>query len=165
MSGMKHWGMSPTSIRICLQTRDAHRNRNTPYDYTYTGSSGKQKVTIELSQILRKLLIEFHVIYKGCQMAWSQRHTIAMDRLHAGSQKNESDTLRSNTGGVVAKGCPQRGTLTHSDEAWLKTNSQSDSMGMAVIHWDKCYPHQWKIPKLCFTSSSGGFEYGTTVLW
>jgi len=25
--------------------------------------------------------------------------------------------------GSVAKGCPQRGTLHHSCEAWLKTNS------------------------------------------
>jgi len=45
-SGMKHWGMSPTSIKICLQI---HRNRNEQCDYTYTGSSGKQEVTLELS--------------------------------------------------------------------------------------------------------------------
>ena len=66
--------------------------------------------------------------------------------------------------GSVAKGCPQRGTLTHSCEAWLKTNSKRDSTGMDVIHWDKCYPHKWKVPQLCLTASSGGFEYGTTVV-
>ena len=48
-SGMKHCGMSPTSTRICLQTRDVHRNRNAPHDYIYTGSSGKQEVTLEFS--------------------------------------------------------------------------------------------------------------------
>jgi hypothetical protein len=26
------------------------------------------------------------------------------------------------------------------------------------------YPHQQKIPKYCLTASSGGFEYGTTVV-
>jgi len=27
-----------------------------------------------------------------------------------------------------------------------------------------CYPNQWKIHKYCLTASSGGFEYGTTVV-
>jgi len=49
ISRMKHWGMSPTSIIICLQTREEHRNRNAPHDYTHTGSSGKQEVTLKLS--------------------------------------------------------------------------------------------------------------------
>ena len=26
------------------------------------------------------------------------------------------------------------------------------------------YPHEWKIPKYCPTASSGGFEYGKTVV-
>jgi len=34
---------------------------NAPCDYTYTGSSGKQEVTLELSKILRELLIAIHV--------------------------------------------------------------------------------------------------------
>jgi len=74
-------------------------------------------------------------------------------------------TLTGVTEWSVSKGCPQRGTLNHSCEAWLKTNSQRDSMGIADIHWGMCYPHQWKIPKLYLTASSGGFEYGTTVVW
>jgi hypothetical protein len=49
ISRMKHWGISPTSITICLQTRKVHRNHNAPCDYTYTGNSGKQEVTLELS--------------------------------------------------------------------------------------------------------------------
>jgi hypothetical protein len=53
--------MSPASIRICLQTREVHINCNAPCDYTYTENSGKQEVTLELSQILRKLLISLHV--------------------------------------------------------------------------------------------------------
>jgi hypothetical protein len=32
----------PTSIPICLQTREVHRNSNASCDYKYTGSSGKQ---------------------------------------------------------------------------------------------------------------------------
>ena len=35
---MKHWGMSPTSITICLQTKKVHKNSNAPCDYTHTGS-------------------------------------------------------------------------------------------------------------------------------
>jgi hypothetical protein len=53
--------MSPTSITICLQTREIHRNCNAPCDYTYTGSSGKQEVTLELPKIPRELLIALHV--------------------------------------------------------------------------------------------------------
>jgi hypothetical protein len=34
--------------KICLQTREVNRNHNSPCDYTYTGSSGKQEVTLEL---------------------------------------------------------------------------------------------------------------------
>ena len=48
-SRMKHWGMSPTSIKICLQTTKVHRNQNKQCDYTYTGSSVIQEVTLELS--------------------------------------------------------------------------------------------------------------------
>ena len=36
-------------------------------------------------------------------------------------------------------------------------------MGMAVLNWGMCCPHQRKIPK-CFTAAVGGFEYGTTVV-
>jgi len=56
-SGLKQWGMSPTSVTICLQTREVHINRNAPGVYTYTGGSGKLEITLELSKILRKLLI------------------------------------------------------------------------------------------------------------
>jgi hypothetical protein len=44
-----NWGISTTHITIPLQTMEVHRNRNAPCDYTYTGSSGKQEVTVELS--------------------------------------------------------------------------------------------------------------------
>jgi hypothetical protein len=58
---MKHWDMSAISITIGLQTKEVHRNRNASYDYRYTGSSGKQEVTLKFSQILRELLIALHV--------------------------------------------------------------------------------------------------------
>jgi len=38
----KSLGLCPrTSLPICLQTREVHRNGNASRDYTYTGSSGK----------------------------------------------------------------------------------------------------------------------------
>jgi hypothetical protein len=49
MSTIKHWGMSLTPITICLQIRKVHRNHNAPCEYTYTGGSGEQEVTLELS--------------------------------------------------------------------------------------------------------------------
>jgi hypothetical protein len=68
--------------------------------------------------------------------------------------------------GSVARGCPQRGTLPHSCEAWLKTNSQRDSMGMAVTYWGGYVVISvQKIRKYRLTASSRGFEYGTTVVW
>jgi hypothetical protein len=36
-------------------------------------------------------------------------------------------------------------------------------MGMAVLNWGICYPHQCKKSQ-CFTAAEGGFEYGTTVV-
>jgi hypothetical protein len=45
-SRIKHWGMSPASITICLQTREEHRNHNAPRDYISTGSSGKHEVKL-----------------------------------------------------------------------------------------------------------------------
>jgi hypothetical protein len=36
---------------------------------------------------------------------------------------------------------------------------------MVVIQWGTRYVHQRKIPKYCITASSGGFDYGTRVLW
>ena len=57
-------------------------------------------------------------------------------------------TLRGETlEGPVAKGGPQRGIiLPHNCEEWLQTKSYRDS-AIAVINWDMCYLHQWKIPK------------------
>ena len=65
----------------------------------------------------------------------------------------------------VDKCCLQRGILlTHSCEAWLKTNSHRDPE-MDVIQWCMHYSHLQKITKYSLTNSSGGFEYGTTMLW
>ena len=61
ISGVSHWSISPTSTTICLQTREVHTNCSAPCDYTYKGSSGKQKVTLELYYILRELLIAIHM--------------------------------------------------------------------------------------------------------
>jgi len=43
-------------ITICLQSKEVHRKHNASCDYRYTGSSGKQEVTVELYRILRELL-------------------------------------------------------------------------------------------------------------
>jgi hypothetical protein len=40
---------------------------------------------------------------KGCQIAWACRQTVAMDWLHAGWQKNYSNTYRRNNGGVCGQ--------------------------------------------------------------
>ena len=58
---MKQWSMSPTSITIRLYTREVHTNHNAPCGYTYTGSSRKQEVTLELSYTLWELLIALHM--------------------------------------------------------------------------------------------------------
>jgi hypothetical protein len=44
-----------------FQTREVHIHHNAPCDYTYTGSSGKQNVKLELSYILREILTALHV--------------------------------------------------------------------------------------------------------
>jgi len=42
-------GHVPYIYNKCLQTKEVHRNRSAPCNYTYTGSSRKQEVTLELS--------------------------------------------------------------------------------------------------------------------
>ena len=42
-------GHVPTSIKICLQTTEVHRNCNAPHNYTNKGSIKKWEVTLELS--------------------------------------------------------------------------------------------------------------------
>jgi len=54
-------GHVPYIYNKCLQTRKVQTNCNAPCDYMYTGSSGRQKVTLEHSYILRELLIALHV--------------------------------------------------------------------------------------------------------
>jgi len=44
-----------------------------------------------------------HYIKKGYKMACTWRHTLVMDWLHAGWQKNYSHTHRRNTGRVCGK--------------------------------------------------------------
>jgi len=73
-----------------------------------------------------------------------------------GGRKTTAALTGETLEGSVAKCLPQRGTLPHSREACLKTNSQRDSMGIPVKHWGMCQLHQQKIPKYCLTSSSGG---------
>jgi hypothetical protein len=71
------------------------------------------------------------------------------------------DTLE----GSVAKGCLQMGILLpRSFEAWLYAKSETHT-GITVIQWGMNNPPQQNIPKKCLTASSGGYEYGTTVVW
>jgi len=47
---------------------------------------------------------------EGCRMVWAWRHTLAMDWLHAGWQKNYSHTHRGNTReGGIAQGLSAEG--------------------------------------------------------
>jgi hypothetical protein len=54
-------GACPLHLQKFPYKSEVNTNRNAPCDYTYTGSIGKEEVTLELSYILRKLLIAFHV--------------------------------------------------------------------------------------------------------
>jgi hypothetical protein len=42
--------------------------------------------------------------------------------------------------------------------------SERDSIEMAVLHWGMLHSPQQKILKYCLTASSGGFEYGISVV-
>jgi hypothetical protein len=39
-----------------------------------------------------------------------------------------------------------------------------DGNGCFTLGGGTSYPNQWKIPTYCLRASSGGFEYGTTVV-
>ena len=143
---MKHWDMYPLSTTIFLQTKELHRNRNASCDYTYMGSSEKQEITLQLSQIFRELLIALHVLVLETHFRYGL----------APSWVAEKSQLK--TGGILTKCCLQRGTiLPHSYDACLFSNSKKDS-AMAIIHCGMCYHHHWKISKQCLTSSLGGLH-------
>jgi hypothetical protein len=58
---MKHWGMSPTSVTTCLQTKEVHRNHNLQC-HTHIQKAENREVSLKLSLILRELLIALHMI-------------------------------------------------------------------------------------------------------
>jgi len=67
--------------------------------------------------------------------------------------------------GSVAKCCQQRGILLPL-LCYLVVNKVTEGLNVNGCYTlGMCYCHQRKIPKECPTASSGGFEYGTTVLW
>jgi len=65
----------------------------------------------------------------------------------------------------VVKCCLQRGILLPL-LSFLVVDNVTEGLDVNGCYTlDMCYCHQRKIPKECPTASSGGFEYGTTVLW
>ena len=120
---LKQWGMFPTSVTICLQTREVLINHNAPGVYTYTGGSGNQEVTLELFRDIKKAsdstshdithVAKWHGL--GNTLQWWFGSMLGRRKIKA--------TLTGETvKGSVAKCCSQRGSLPHSCEAWLKTN-------------------------------------------
>jgi hypothetical protein len=53
--------MFPTPVTICLQIREVHRNCNEHVSTHIQEEAKKMEITIELSQILRELLIAPHM--------------------------------------------------------------------------------------------------------
>lgn len=104
--------MSPTSIQICLQTREVHRNHNALYDYTYTGRSRKQG-----SYILALLVNEGASDRTSCGITKAAKPHGLRDTLQQWTSsmlKGRTITakfIREKLEGSVAKSCPQRGIL------------------------------------------------------
>jgi len=97
-------------------------------------------------------------------MACAWRHIVVMNWLQGVWQKNCSYTHRRNTGGVC-------GQLLSADRhllpllCCLVVDKVIDGLnGNGYYTLGMHYPHQQKIHKYCLTASSGGFEYGTTVV-
>ena len=102
---------------------------------------------------------------KGCQttLAWS--HTLGINQLHAEWQKNYSHTHRGKSGGVCSQGLSAqehfitpavlpdcRQTHTGTRWEWMLHTGESTILISGILPnnvWD----------------SSGGFEYGTSVVW
>jgi hypothetical protein len=103
--------MSPTSITICLQTREVHRNHNAPCDYTYTGSSGKQKL------LLSFLHIKGASDSISCDITKAAKWHGLRDTLQRwigsmlGGRKITAKLTGETLEGSVANGCPQRDTV------------------------------------------------------
>ena len=102
---------------------------------------------------MRELLLALHVTQQRLLYGMAWRHSLTIDWLHVGWQKDTATFTGKSPEASVAKGCLQRGILLpHSCEAWSQNVSHRDS-GMAVISWGTCYPHQCKIPIYCLKSS------------
>jgi hypothetical protein len=63
----------------------------------------KRKLHLSFTRYLGSFWLHFMWQNKGCQMAWACRHTLAIDWLHAGWQKNDSHAYRRNSGGVCGQ--------------------------------------------------------------
>jgi hypothetical protein len=96
---MKHWSMIPTSITICPQTRQVHRNHAAPHNITHAGSSGKQEVKLQHSQINREMLIALHMTKQRLPNDMVL-HNLAMDWLPAGWQTIYSHTHKKQWRGL-----------------------------------------------------------------
>jgi len=90
-------------------------------------------------------------------MSWAWRHTEW--------QQINSHTQRKNTGGVCGQVLSAEGRFITLAVLLGCRQSHRGTRCKWYTHWVMCYCHQRKIPKECPTASSGGFEYGTTVLW
>ena len=86
---------------------------------THIQEADNMEVSLELSSILRELLIAFHVTLQGMSHGMAWRHTLLMNCLQAGWLKIYSYTQRRQSGVVCSQGLSEEGHFTHSCEAWL----------------------------------------------
>jgi len=112
--------MSPLSIKKTAYKQWESTETAMHHVITHIQEPDNMEVSLELSSILRELLIAFHVTLQGLSHGMAWRHSLVMSWLHAGWLKFTA-TLRGDTlEWPVAKGCPKRGILlSHSCEAWL----------------------------------------------
>jgi len=122
--------MSPTSIPICLQTREVHRNSNASHDYTYTGSIGKQVsyiwafLDIEGASCDIKRLPIYMGLEKHSSNGWA---------LLSGRKIRAKLTGEKCWRGLWPSAI-HRGALYYPYcVAWLQTKSSRDLIGMDVI--------------------------------
>jgi hypothetical protein len=82
------------------------------------------------------------------------------------SRRKSRATLRRDIlEGSPAKYYPQRGILLPLLCCLVVDKVIEGLSGNGCYTLGMHYPHERKIPKYYMTASSGGFEYGTTVVW
>jgi hypothetical protein len=91
------------SITNCLQTR---KSTETAMHHViiHIQEADNMIVSLELSSILRELLIVLHVTLQGLSHSMAWRHSLSMSWLHAGWLKIYSHAQRRHSGVVCGQG-------------------------------------------------------------